>query len=639
MSPHATAGSVENRTIRRNLLAPSSFTEDMPMESPNSRPVSSQGPLSTDGSVSVEQLVARLTSSGLLDAEAIRGLVARIPPARRAHSRQLAEELVRQKVLTSYQAMMLCQRKSPGLVLGNYVILEKLGAGGMGQVFKAMHRRMERVVVLKLLPPEMTQSPVAVERFQREVKAAARLSHPNIVAAYDADEAGGVHFLIMEYVEGRDLKHVVQTEGPLTLAQAFSCVGQTARGLEHAHTAGVTHRDIKPANLLLGTDGIVKILDMGLARLSDKDSASRAVPQRDLTKLGNIVGTFHYMAPEQATGTNRIDNRVDIYSLGCTLYFLLTGKPPFEGDSMTEVLWAHLEKPIPSLATVCPGTSPALDAVFQRMLAKKADDRFATMTEVIAALKSCKAGLSSAKLLLPRRSRPQPSPTNDATFADVGESQPDFAVPKVAVVPRTQRRRLGIFWAGAGVLFVCLAAAIVYSIRTPSASLAAATQRHSPTRATEAPVSPTRKEPETGYLCDLPERDVTVGYGSFGKKGDLGYDNNRIVFKGVHSPHGLSMHPPERGSARVTYTLNKQYRTFRAMVAINDDIEISVTALVFKVSGDGKLLWQSKPLTKRGEGEECIVPVSMIERLELEVHCPGPCLAAHAVWIEPQLLK
>src|SRR5262249_4572952 len=138
---------VENRAIRRNLLYPSSLTEDTPMESPKTRPVSSQGPFTTDGFVSVEELLARLTSSGLLDAGAIGGLMARIPPARRAQSRQLAEELVLQKVLTSYQAMILCQRKAPGLVLGNYVILEKLGAGGMGQVFKAMHRRMERVVV------------------------------------------------------------------------------------------------------------------------------------------------------------------------------------------------------------------------------------------------------------------------------------------------------------------------------------------------------------------------------------------------------------------------------------------------------------------------------------------------------------
>lgn len=631
---------VENRAIRRNLLSPSSLTEDMPMESPNTGPVSSQGPFTADGFVSVEQLLARLTGSGLLSAEAIRGLIARIPPARRAHSRQLAEELVLQKVLTSYQATILCQRRAPGLVLGNYVILEMLGAGGMGQVFKAMHRRMERVVVLKLLPPEMTQSPVAVERFHREVKAAARLSHPNIVAAYDADEAGGVHFLIMEYVEGSDLKHVVRTQGPLTIAQALSCVGQTARGLEHAHAVGVIHRDIKPANLLLGTDGVVKILDMGLARQSDKESPQRAAPQRDLTKLGSIVGTCHYMAPEQATGTNRIDKRVDIYSLGCTLYFLLTGKPPFEGDSMAEVLLAHLERPIPSLALARPDAPPALDAMFQRMLAKKSDERFATVTEVIAALKNCKAGLSRPKLPLAPPSRPQASPTNEATFAEAGESQLDFALPKVALVPRRRRRRLGAFVAGAGVLLVCLAAAVVYVIRTPSAPLDAATQRQAPTRAAEAPGSPTRKEPEPEYLCDLPERDVAVGVGDFGKKGDLGYWNKRITFKGVPSPHGLSMHPPDRGSARVAYTLKKQYRTFRAMVAINDDIDdSSVTALVFKVCGDGKLLWQSKPLKKSREGEECIVPVAMIERLELEVHCPGSAAWAHAVWVEPQLLK
>jgi serine/threonine protein kinase len=610
----------------------------MPMELPNTRPVSSQGPLTADGFVSVEQLLARLTGSGLLSAEAIRGLMARIPPARRVHSRQLAEELVLQKVLTSYQATILCQRRAPGLVLGNYVILEMLGAGGMGKVFKAMHRRMERVVVLKLLPPEMTQSPVAVERFQREVKAAARLSHPNIVAAYDADEAGGVHFLIMEYVEGSDLKHVVQTQGPLTIGQALSCVGQVARGLEHAHAAGVIHRDIKPANLLLGTDGVVKILDMGLARMSDKDSPPRAAPQRDLTKLGNIVGTSHYMAPEQAAGTNRIDKRVDIYSLGCTLYFLLTGKPPFEGDTIEEVLWAHLERPIPSLTTARPDAPAALDAVFQRMLAKKSDERFATVTEVIAALKSCKAGLSRPKLPLARRSRPQASPTDEATFAEAGESQLDFGLPKVTLVPPTRRRRLSVFVAGAGVLLVGLAAAVVYAIRPPSEPLAATTQRQAPTRAAEAPGSRT-KEPEPGYLCDLPERDVAVGYGRFGKKGDLGYGNNRITFKGVPSPHGLSMHPPDRGSARVAYMLEKKYRTFRAMVAINDDIDSSETALVFKVSGDGKLLWQSKPLKKRGEGDECIVPVAMIERLELEVHCPGSSENAHAVWVEARLLK
>jgi hypothetical protein len=442
----------------------------------------------------------------------------------------------------------------------------------------------------------------------------------------------------MEYVEGSDLKHVVQTQGPLAIAQALSCVGQIARGLEHAHAAGVIHRDIKPANLLLGTDGVVKILDMGLARLSDKESP-RAAPQRDLTKLGNIVGTSHYMAPEQAAGTNRIDKRVDIYSLGCTLYFLLTGKPPFEGDTMEEVLWAHLERPIPSLATARPDAPLALDAVFQRMLAKKSDERFATVTEVIAALKSCKAGLSRPKLPLAPRSRPQASPTDEATFAEAGESRLDFALPKVALVLRTRRRRLGVFVAGAGVLLVCLAAAVVYAIRTPSASLAATTQRQGPTRAAAAPGSPTRKEPEPRYLCDLPERDVAVGYGGFGKKGDLGYENKRITFKGVPSLHGLSMHPPDRGSARVAYMLEKQYQTFRAMVAINDDIDSSETALVFKVCGDGKLLWQSKPLKKRGDGEECIVPVKMIERLELEVHCPGPLGDAHAVWVEPQLLK
>ena len=207
----------------------------------------------------------------------------------------------------------------------------------MGQVFKAEHRRMKRVVAIKMLPPAVTKDAAAVARFQREVEAAAKLSHPNIVAAYDADEANGVHFLVMEYVEGKDLSALVKKDGPLPVAKAVDYVLQAAEGLEFAHGEGVVHRDIKPANLLLDKKGAVKILDMGLARIE----RPLAMPplQAELDRhAAAIMGTVDYMAPEQAHGHAHADARADIYSLGCTLHYLLTGRPPYGGDTVLKRL-------------------------------------------------------------------------------------------------------------------------------------------------------------------------------------------------------------------------------------------------------------------------------------------------------------
>src|SRR6185369_1273125 len=182
----------------------------------------------------------------------------------------------------------------------NYVILDKLGQGGMGVVLKAEHKRMKRLVALKVLSPAFTKTPEALRRFQREVEAAAKLRHPNIVAADDADAAGGVHFLVMEYVEGSDLSALVKKSGPLPVEKALHCILQAARGLEYAHGEGIIHRDIKPANLLLDNKGTVKILDMGLARVA---ASAAGEGQADLTGAGQIVGTVDYMAPEQAMNT------------------------------------------------------------------------------------------------------------------------------------------------------------------------------------------------------------------------------------------------------------------------------------------------------------------------------------------------
>lgn len=331
-----------------------------------------------------------------------------LPPEEKPTDAQsLAQTLFRHKRLTKFQAQAVYQGKTKGLVMGNYVILDRLGKGGMGEVYKAQHRRMDRLVALKLLPPAATQKPSAIKRFQREVKAAARLVHPNIVTAYDADEDRGVHFLVMEYVEGQDLASVVQQQGPLPIDKAVDYTLQAARGLQYAHQADVIHRDIKPSNLLLDTRGTVKILDMGLARLEDAPAAETESPDAGITQSGEVLGTVDYMSPEQALNTRDTDARTDIYSLGATLYFLLTGRPMYTGSSLVERLLAHRDQPIPSLRQARPEVPEALDRLFQRMVAKRREDRPQRMEEVVAELERCMA-LGLAGTSAPSPASPAP---------------------------------------------------------------------------------------------------------------------------------------------------------------------------------------------------------------------------------------
>lgn len=336
----------------------------------------------------VEQFLRTVAESLLLSDEELRTTLDAIPPDEQQDSMALARALVRREKLTKFQAQMLLRGKPKGLVLGDYVVLDLLGRGGMGAVYRARHRRMERIVALKVLPPSLGRDRQLSERFRREVKAAARLAHPNIVAAFDAGEQHGILYLVMEFVAGQNLAALVKTRGAISVAEGVDILRQAAAGLAYAHEQGVIHRDIKPANLMLvagHADRGVKVLDMGLARFGaeaplDSNAAT------GLTRSGMLIGTAEYMAPEQAINVRQADQRADIYSLGATLYFLLTGRHMFSGSSFLEIVMAHQMMPVPSLRDRRADVPRELDLLFQRMVAKQPQSRPSSMAEVVAAL-------------------------------------------------------------------------------------------------------------------------------------------------------------------------------------------------------------------------------------------------------------
>jgi eukaryotic-like serine/threonine-protein kinase len=330
--------------------------------------------------VTISSFVEGLLQSQLLDADQ-RAEVLELQD-RLSEPRQLAQELLKRGWLTPFQINQIFQGKGRGLILGPFVLLERLGEGGMGQVFKARQKMLNRSVALKVIRKEFLDNSKVIQRFQREIRAAAQLSHPHIVRAYDADQVNGVYYFAMEYIEGTDLARMVRENGPLKVVQACEYIRQAALGLQHAHERGLVHRDIKPANLLVARAvssdrrrssgmiprpldltrkssgvlsrslptlaypwGVVKILDMGLARCTDAFTGRAAT---HLTQIGAVMGTPEFIAPEQARDSHTSDIRADLYSLGCTLYFLLGGRAPFPNGTLTEKLIQHqMDEPEP----------------------------------------------------------------------------------------------------------------------------------------------------------------------------------------------------------------------------------------------------------------------------------------------------
>jgi serine/threonine protein kinase len=332
---------------------------------------------------SVAALIEELTQGPLLTAQR-RQELARLQASFR-DPRSLAGELLRRGWLTPYQGNQLCQGRGRDLVLGPYVLQERLGEGGMGTVFKAHHTFLDRPVALKLISEEHLGNAALAERFLQEVRLVAQLDHPHIVRAFDAGRHGPRYYLAMELLQGAPLDRLVRQRGPLPVPWARACVREAALGLQHAAEKGLVHRDIKPANLMLAASGVgppaVKVLDLGLARVQS-DAASRG-----LTRAGTFMGTVDYLAPEQALDPRRVDIRADLYSLGCAFFFLLSGRPPFDGETDAQVLLQHQQQEPPAIEPLRPDVPPAVAAVLRRMLAKRPEQRFAAPAEVAAALR------------------------------------------------------------------------------------------------------------------------------------------------------------------------------------------------------------------------------------------------------------
>lgn len=327
--------------------------------------------------VSTQKFVALAKRSGLVTEEEFAQFFSDFadrsqePPPEDAQA--LAGYLIEAGLLNQWQAANLLKGKHKGFMLGKYRLQGHLGTGGMSSVYLAKHPVMERLVAVKVLPQKFVKNENYVARFKREAKAAASLDHPNIVRAYDVDQDGDAHYIVMEYIDGRDLQRIVKEDGPLSADDAADFIAQSALGLQHSHEAGLIHRDIKPANCLVDQQNYIKLLDMGLAKFSEPATGSLSEVFND-----SVVGTADYLAPEQARNSQDVDCRADIYSLGCTLYFLLTGQPPFPRGTITERLLKHQKKEPQSIYELRQDAPPALVDLCRRMMSKSPDNRVQT---------------------------------------------------------------------------------------------------------------------------------------------------------------------------------------------------------------------------------------------------------------------
>lgn len=398
-----------------------------------------------------EQFMALIKQSGLIEAEQLKKFWKDFQEkgVNVQDAKSLSDEFVSRNLLTKWQVDKLLAGKHKGFFLGKYRLLSHLGSGGMSSVYLAEHVLMRRRVAIKVLPQARVDDTSYLQRFHREAQAVAALDHRNIVRAYDVDQEAKIHFLVMEYVAGKSLQDVVGLNGPLDFVTAAEYIRQAAEGLHHAHKANMVHRDIKPGNLLIDEKGVVKLLDMGLARFfGEKDEHSLTIQHDE-----KVLGTADYLAPEQALDSHTVDIRADIYSLGCTMYYLLTGHPPFPEGTMAQRLLAHQTKEPTPIREKRPDFPAGLEAIVHKMMMKKTVDRYQTAREVSqvltkwlldnggAAWSAMNPFVTGASTIVPRESAVVKG-LSGISPASVGEGRvggpatPPKAPPSTAVQPR-----------------------------------------------------------------------------------------------------------------------------------------------------------------------------------------------------------
>jgi serine/threonine protein kinase len=571
-----------------------------------------------------------------------------------------------------------------------YEVVKELGRGGMGVVYLARNRHLDRLEVLKVMGRGLLEQEGARQRFEREMRSAARLNHPNVVTAYSLLPLEGLLVFAMEYVPGDDLAKAVKARGPLPVANACYYAHQAALGLQHAHEQGMVHRDIKPQNLILARDRkrhVVKVLDFGLAKATSEKGG-----QYELTGEGKMLGTPQYMAPEQIDNAARADIRADVYSLGCTFYFLLSGKAPFAGDNLLAILHAHHAKEAAPLNEVRPDVPEALVAVVRKMMAKDPAQRYQTPGEVAQALVPfIKPGAATVT--------PAHAPGSAAVTTGVWDSLAESTPTPPSVRAAKARRRTsvtgvtaalllaGLAWLSAGGLFKLKTAegTIVVDINEPGAEVSVnggkvnvswenggktavihlqpGTYKVGVTKdgftaygetvaledggrqvlmATIEHRAPPKKQSlflsqmrylNSKYYADWFSTDGTV----FGQK---------VSVDGKETPHGIFLHPENHDFSEVSYKLDRDWTTFRCDVAVprmsRKDEERGLClggSLTFEVIGDDLVLWSSKPVHEFGVSQRCEVDVTGVDVLWLRVRCPGSAWCARSLWVEPQLSR
>ena len=353
---------------------------------------------------------------------------------------ECAEQLIQKGVLTRFQAKRLLAGKYRGFVFGPYRIQDQVGKGGMGTVYLCEHATLKRRVAVKVLAPELAENKVAVERFLREARSASALSHQNIVRVHHVGQAGGTHYIVMEFVDGATLEQVVDRKGPFTVGEASQIAIQVAAGLQHAHERGFVHRDIKPENLMITKNGLVKILDMGLTKSVTNASDNLT----GVLNTNTILGTLDYLSPEQAL-QNEVSARSDIYSLGATLFMLLTGHSPYDGVPANQKLMQHQFGKVPNLVDFRSDAPPEFAAILTKMMAKKSEERPASAADVAVSLLpwTLQDG-QVANLNLPSRVMANPAAQSltptvrdaaKATSSDAARPAPTIEVPAALPVP------------------------------------------------------------------------------------------------------------------------------------------------------------------------------------------------------------